>query len=73
MTHAEVEVYCKLESDGHELLSSILRKHRLSGRAHDSILKVARTIADLEQSPTIRTWHLSEAVTYRCLDRELHF
>ncbi|MCG8333266.1 MAG: magnesium chelatase, partial [Proteobacteria bacterium] len=59
--------------EGHELLAGVLQKHRLSGRAHDSILKVARTIADLEKSPAIRTWHLSEAVNYRCLDRELHF
>ena len=72
MTHAEVEDHCKLEPEGHELLANVLRKHKLSGRAHDSILKVARTIADLEQSPTIQTWHLSEAVNYRCLDRELH-
>ncbi len=73
MTHAEVELFCKLETEGHELLAGVLQKHRLSGRAHDGILKVARTIADLEKSPAIQTWHLSEAVNYRCLDRELHF
>jgi magnesium chelatase family protein len=73
MTHREVVSHCSLKAEGHKLLSHILQKFRLSGRAHDSILKMARTVADLEQSETIETWHLSEAVNYRCLDRELHF
>jgi len=73
MDHQEVEEYCELKTDGHRLLSSITDKFRLSGRAHDSVLKVARTIADLEQSDSIETRHLAEAVNYRCLDRELNF
>lgn len=73
MDHREVERHCSLTSEGHELLGDILSKYRLSGRAHDSVLKVARTIADLEQSEIIETWHLAEAVNYRCLDKELNF
>jgi magnesium chelatase family protein len=73
MDHQEVEGYCELKTDGHRLLSNITDKFRLSGRAHDSVLKVARTIADLEQSDSIETRHLAEAVNYRCLDRELNF
>jgi magnesium chelatase family protein len=73
MRHREVEKYCGLDKEGHKLLSHILGKFRLSGRAHDSILKVARTIADLELSDAIDSRHLAEAVNYRCLDRELNF
>ncbi|MBU2510241.1 YifB family Mg chelatase-like AAA ATPase [bacterium] len=73
MNHKEVERYCQLRQDGHDLLSCALTTYKLSGRAHDSILKVARTIADLEESERVETRHLSEAVNYRCLDKELHF
>ncbi len=73
MRHNEVEKHCQLNKEGHDLLSHILTRFRLSGRAHDSILKVARTIADLDQSEKIESCHLSEAVNYRCLDRELNF
>ncbi len=73
MQHRAVEKYCALKKEGHDLLSNALQKFKLSSRAHDSILKVARTIADLEQSGTIETWHLAEAVNYRCLDKELNY
>lgn len=73
MQHKELESYCALSSEGHTLLSGVLKRFRLSGRAHDSILKVARTIADLEESETIQPEHLSEAVNYRCLDKSIYF
>ncbi len=73
MDHQEVEQFCGLKKEGHQMLADILEKYRLSGRAHDSVLKVARTIADLEQADHIETWHLAEAVNYRCLDKELNF
>ena len=73
MNHQGVELYCGLKEEGHKLLSRVLEKYRLSSRAHDSVLKVARTIADLEPSDHIETWHLAEAVNYRCLDKELNY
>ena len=73
MTRKELEKYCTLDKEGHSLLSQALQKLNLSGRAHDRILKVARTIADLEDSRVIRVYHVAEAVNYRCLDRELNF
>ena len=73
MSHRQVELHCELNREGHGLLADALTKYRLSGRAHDSILKMARTIADLEQSASLEPWHLAEAVNYRCLDREIRY
>lgn len=61
---------CKLNEDGQQLLKNAMKKIGLSARAYDRILKVSRTIADLEASPDIKTEHLSEAINYRSLDRE---
>ena len=73
MSHKEVERYCHLEPSGHQLLKAALERLRLSGRAHDSILKVARTIADLAGAEQLGLGHLAEAVNYRSLDRQLQF
>ena len=73
MSHKQVEQYCALEESGHKLLKSALTKHRLSGRAHDSILKVSRTIADLNGDATIQLHHLAESISYRCLDKEVNY
>jgi len=73
MSHKEVERYCHLDPAGHQLLKTALDRLRLSGRAHDSILKVARTIADLAQAEQLGLAHLAEAVNYRSLDRQLQF
>ncbi len=60
---------CALDEMGERTLEMAVRKMSLSARAHDRILKVARTIADLDQSANVSAKHLAEAVQYRSLDR----
>ena len=71
MTSRQIRKYCQLDAEGMALLKSAMTELGLSARAHDRILRVARTIADLEGSPDIRLAHLSEAISYRSLDRKL--
>jgi magnesium chelatase family protein len=70
MTSPLIRKHCMLSAQGLGLLKNAMEKLRLSARAYDRILKVARTIADLEGSGDIRTEHLAEAIQYRNLDRE---
>ena len=67
----EIRQFCKLDNAGTELLKMAMTKLGLSARAYDRILKVSRTIADIEGSENILPNHLSEAIQYRSLDREL--
>jgi magnesium chelatase family protein len=58
------------DQEGRHLLKDAMERLALSARAYNRILKVARTIADLDNSPQIKPLHLAEAITYRSLDRE---
>ncbi|RKY04318.1 hypothetical protein DRP77_04190 [Candidatus Poribacteria bacterium] len=70
MSPKELREYCKLDKSSHELLRRAITQLGLSARAYDRILKVSRTIADLEGSEEIRPEHVSEAIQYRSLDRQ---
>src|ERR1700752_1215560 len=69
MTPRMIRKYCQIDADGELLLDSSMRRVGLSARAYDRILKVSRTIADLEGCTKIASNHVSEAFGYRSLDR----
>ena len=69
MSTRQVRTYCELSSDAEKLLERAMQQQGLSARAHDRILKVARTIADLEGTVALEVKHLAEAIQYRTLDR----
>ena len=71
MTHKEVETFCPLDIGSEQMLKYAMTEFGLSARAHDKILKVARTIADLAGIEQITTEHIAEAISYRKLDRSL--
>lgn len=62
--------YCKLTDECRTIMEQAMNRLGLSARAYDRILRVSRTIADLEASPDITPDHLREAITYRSLDRD---
>ncbi|MCQ2326740.1 MAG: YifB family Mg chelatase-like AAA ATPase [Bacteroidales bacterium] len=70
MTPKLMKEFCQIKPEGMNLLKNVMNKLGLSARAYDRILKVSRTIADLEGSPTIENHHLAEAINYRSLDRD---
>ena len=69
MTSRYLKRYCQIDAEGNRLLELAMSKFGLSARGYTRILKVARTIADLEGSEAIASHHLSEAIQYRTLDR----
>jgi len=71
MESKDIQEFCAIDTPGEDLLKLAITKLGLSARAYDRILKVARTIADLTSLPDIRPEHISEAIQYRSLDRNL--
>ncbi len=71
MSSKQIREFCKLDSTGMNLMKTSVNEMGLSARAHDKVLRVSRTIADLEGSKSILFEHLTEAVNYRQLDRQI--
>ncbi len=71
MGSRELKTYCELDEPTRDLMKHAMTEYNLSARAYDRILKVARTIADLVPSEKITIDHISEAIQYRTLDRQV--
>jgi magnesium chelatase family protein len=69
MTPRMIRLYCRIDAESEQMLERAMTRLGLSARAYDRILKVSRTIADLEGSDDVRSPHVAEAVGYRSLDR----
>jgi len=69
MGSRQIRAYCELSTDCERLLERAMAQQALSARAHDRILKVARTVADLDHAGNIEAKHIAEAIQYRTLDR----
>ncbi len=70
MNTKQIRQFCKLDDASKQLLKNAMERLNLSARAYDRILKVARTIADLENTLEVNGNHIAEAIQYRSLDRE---
>jgi magnesium chelatase family protein len=69
MESRHIRKFCELSADSERILERAMQQQGLTARAHDRILKVARTVADLESAPAIEPKHIAEAIQYRTLDR----
>jgi magnesium chelatase family protein len=69
MAPRHIRAFCELSADCERLLERAMTQQGLTARAHDRILKVARTIADLDGVPALEPKHIAEAIQYRSLDR----
>ena len=70
MKSRQIKQYCQIDGESASLLEKAMNRFGLSARAHARILKISRTIADLEDTPAIRAHHVAEAIQYRTLDRK---
>jgi len=73
MSHKQIRKYCKLGQKEQDLLKIAMTELNFSARAYNKILKIARTIADIEESEDINADHIAEAIQYRSLDRDIFF
>jgi magnesium chelatase family protein len=71
MNSRQLRQFCRLSRECQNLLKAAVHDMGLSARAHDKVLRLSRTIADLESSDAIEPPHISEAINYRMLDRGL--
>jgi magnesium chelatase family protein len=71
MTEKQIKVFCRIDEESHSLMEMAIEKLGLSARAMNRILKVSRTIADMEGRENIEPAHVAEAIQYRTLDRNL--
>ena len=71
MTEKQIRSFCPIDEESHQLMEMAVDKLGLSARALDRILKVSRTIADLEGAAKIEAAHVAEAIQYRSLDRNI--
>jgi len=71
MNSRQVRHFCRLDDAGHNMIKQAVYELGLSARAYDKVLKIARTIADLENVPDIQSHHVAESIQYRRLDRNL--
>jgi magnesium chelatase family protein len=71
MSTRQIRTFCQFDNACHKLLESAVNEMGLSARAHDKVLRVSRTIADLDASEQISPPHTTEAINYRMLDRQM--
>ena len=71
MNQRHIKMFCSIKGETENLLRSAISELRLSARAYHRVLKIARTIADLEKQEEIQPPHVSEALQYRYLDRDM--
>jgi magnesium chelatase family protein len=71
MSDKQIKVYCTIDEDSQKLIEMAIEKLGLSARAYTKVLKVARTIADIDEEEKIQSSHVAEAIQYRNLDRKM--